>query len=87
MIPFKTINCSQLTKDAKILAIRNLQQTYKGLEDEIIDNNAIVVIDFMNRYDLTWHFDLQNAPKYLIDKFKKLESGDGTQIMSLSPEF
>lgn len=87
MVPFKTINCPRQTMDAKLLAIRDMQETYQELEEEIIQNKAIVVIDFKNRYDLTWTCELQNAPQYLVDKFKNHDLGNKSRILSVSPEF
>lgn len=82
MLPFKTINCEVQTFHTKKLAMRMVQKNYQSLEREIIINNAIVVIDFKNLYDLTWTVELENAPQYLIDKFKRIPNNSDPTVIN-----
>jgi hypothetical protein len=70
MIPYKIINASGLPDHVKEIAIKDTQERYALIKGEIIENNAIIVIDFMNsNYSLKWKVMLENASNDLSNKF------------------
>lgn len=85
MIPKKFINYPFSNNGFKELAIRQVETAYEPLEEEIIKNEAIVLIDFKNDSDPTWDLKLIDAPNELIKKFKKIDTGNMT--FSMDSEF
>ena len=54
MIPIRVINYPLAENHLKDIAFRFLQKGYAHLADAIIENEAIVVIDFNNDPGLNW---------------------------------
>lgn len=78
MIPVRIINYPFPDNNLKDLTFKTLQQQYASLEDEIIQNEAIVVIDFGNDIDYNYNYFLENAPENLVKKFDEMGEGDYT---------
>ena len=78
MIPVRIINYPFPDNNLKDFTFKMIQKRYAILKDEIIQNEAIVVIDFKNDIDFNFNYILENAPEDLIKKFVEMGEGDYT---------
>ena len=78
MIPVRVINYPFADNNLKDLTFRVIQERYAALKDEIIENKAIVVIDFLNDPEYSFRDTLENAPKELAERFEEMGKGDFT---------
>ena len=84
MIPVRVINYPFAENNLKDFTFRVIQERYVSLKEEIIENKAIVVIDFLNDPEYSYRDTLENAPKELVQRFE--EMGKGDFIGKLNPE-
>ena len=73
MIPVRVINYPFPENHIKDLVFRMIQTKYATLEDEIIENEAIVVIVFLNDPNINFRDNLENAPEDLVLRFRNMD--------------